>query len=564
MLRSFSPNIGVRPILLSACLLFSLSFCSTKPSADLYLYNANGYSLSGDSLVQFTAMAIKDGKVLAIGDTSELAQQYRYDATFDVKGKTLLPGLIDAHGHVMGLGHRLMQVNLEGTKSVNEAIRRIQAYVQDNPDVDWILGGGWNQVLWEDKQFPTAAQLDSLPGDKPIFLRRVDGHAAWANQIALQRAGISRETTDPPGGRILRDKLGNPTGVLIDKAMDMVEQVIPAANENLEKQALQKALEQLRSLGITSTHDAGIDYNTYLRYREFAEKGQLTTRIYAMISGVGKDFDQISADGLLKNYLNDFLSVRSVKLYGDGALGSRGAALLQPYHDDAGNHGLLFYQADTLSKMILKAVKKGYQVNVHAIGDAANKAALDAYAITLDSVSSSMDLRHRIEHAQVVLPDDFPRFKSLNIIASMQPVHATSDKNMAEDRLGKDRILGAYAWRTVLMNGIVLASGSDYPVEHANPFHGLYAAITRMDTLGNPIGGWYPDQKLNRFEALKSFTHDAAYAGHQEQVLGSLTPGKWADFSIVDQDYFKVPDSSIWRTKVLQTFVAGKPVFTRP
>lgn len=541
-----------------------LSYCSTKPSADLYLYNANGYSLTGDSLIQFNAMAIKDGKVLAIGDTSQLAQQYRYEATLDVQGKTLLPGLIDAHGHVMGLGHRLMQVNLEGSTSVKEALRRIDQYVKANPEVDWVLGGGWNQVLWEEKQFPTAAQLDSLQVDKPIFLRRIDGHAAWANQMALQRAGISRETTDPPGGRILRDKLGNPTGVLIDKAMDMVEQVIPATNETLEQQALQKALDQLKQLGVTSTHDAGVDYATYLRYKAFADKGQLSTRIYAMISGVGQDFDQISDDGLLKNYLNDFLSVRSVKLYGDGALGSRGAALLHPYHDDSGNHGLLFYQADTLSKMILKAVKKGYQVNVHAIGDAANKAALDAYAMTLDSVSTSKDLRHRIEHAQVVHPDDFTRFKSLNIIASMQPVHATSDKNMAEDRLGKERILGAYAWRTILMNDVVLASGSDYPVENANPFHGLFAAITRMDTLGNPIGGWYPDQKLNRFEALKSFTLDAAYAGHQEQVLGSLAPGKWADFIIVDQDYFKVPDSAIWRTKVLQTFVAGKSVFTRP
>ncbi len=506
-------------------------------------------------------MAIRDGKIIAIGDTSDLKELYAYAQVIDMQGKTVIPGLIDAHGHVMGLGYRAMQVNLEGTRSVGEALERVKMWADANPQADWVLGRGWNQVLWTENRFPTAEELDSISDGRPIYLTRVDGHAAWANSVAMSKAGISRETLDPPGGLIIKDRRGNPSGVLIDGAMGLVDAVIPEADDVQRVMALEKALEELRSLGITSTHDAGVSHVAYQLYRSFADQNRLTTRIYGMISGVGTDFDLISANGLLKNYLNDFLSVRSVKLYGDGALGSRGAAMIHPYHDDPGNSGLLFYGPDSLSHMIDKAVRKGYQVNVHAIGDAANRVALDAFAMVLDSMPSSRELRHRVEHAQVVALDDFDRFRDLSIIASMQPVHATSDMNMAEDRIGTDRIKGAYAWRTFLDKGVVLVSGSDYPVENANPFHGLYAAVTRRDTLGNPLDGWYPEQKLSRKEALRSFTIDAAFAGHQELTLGTLDTGKWADFIVLDQDYFNIPESDIWRIKVLQTFVAGKRVY---
>lgn len=548
----------------SAALWMSLTMCSPSKTVDLYIHNVNGYTLQGDSLVRFNALAVNGGKVVAIGDSSELSDAHTYAETFDGQGKTLLPGLIDAHGHVMGLGYRAVQVNLEGTRSLQEALDRVKAYAEANPDTDWILGRGWNQVLWTENRFPTAAELDVVSDGRPIYLTRVDGHAAWANTTALQRAGISRETVDPQGGKVMRDGRGDPTGVLVDNAMDIVSNQIPGAGADDQRRALEKALEELRSLGVTSTHDAGVSYDVYQLYRKFADDKTLTTRIYGMISGVGDDFDRIAADGLLKNYLDDFLSVRSVKLYGDGALGSRGAALIHPYHDDPSNSGLLFQDADSLAHMIGKAVRKGYQVNVHAIGDKANQVALDAYALVLDSIPSSRELRHRIEHAQIVAPEDFDRFAQLNIIASMQPVHATSDKNMAEDRVGGERIHGAYAWRTFLDKGVVLASGSDYPVENANPFHGLYAAVTRCDTLGNPLGGWYPEQKLTRAEALRSFTLDAAYAGHQEQVLGSLEPGKWADFILVDRDFFQVPESELWKIGVEETYVAGKRVYQKP
>lgn len=542
-------------------LIVTTSMCSQSPIADMYVYNMNGYTPSGDSIMAFNALAIHEGKVVAIGDSADIKDLYAYAQVVDMQGKTVLPGLIDAHGHVMGLGYRAMQVNLEGTRSVGEAMQRVQEWAAANPQADWVLGRGWNQVLWTENRFPTAAELDSISDGRPVYLTRVDGHAAWANSTAMSRAGISRETPDPPGGLIIKDRRGNPTGVLIDGAMDLVDAVIPEADDVQQRMALEKALEELRSLGITSTHDAGVSHEAYLLYKSFADQNLLTTRIYGMISGVGNDFDQIAADGLLKNYLNDFLSVRSVKLYGDGALGSRGAALIHPYHDDPGNSGLLFYGPDSLSRMIEKAVMKGYQVNVHAIGDAANRVALDAFSMVQESNPTSRDLRHRIEHAQVVALDDFARFRDLNIIASMQPIHATSDMNMAEDRVGSERIKGAYAWRTFLDNGVLLASGSDYPVENANPFHGLYAAITRRDTLGNPLDGWYPEQKLTRAEALRSFTIDAAYAGHQELTLGSLDLGKWADFIVVDRDYFQAPELELWKTRVLETYVAGKRVF---
>ena len=562
MRSSSTTNIITKIFLLS--ILFITSQCSEPTNADLYIHNINGYTISGDTVATFTAMAIKDGKIVAIGDTSELNAKYQDIEMLDLEGRTVIPGLIDAHGHVMGLGYRAAQVNLEGTRSVQEALDRVKAYAENNPDADWILGRGWNQVLWAENAFPTGADLDAISDGRPIYLTRVDGHAAWANSVALGMSGISRETVDPQGGLIIRDRRGDPTGILIDNAMNIVDSVVPSPDSTETMTALIKALEELRSLGITSTHDAGVNYPTYQLYKNAADQGLLTTRIYGMISGVGNDFDQIAADGLLKNYLNDFLSVRSVKLYGDGALGSRGAAMIHPYHDEPSNSGLLFYGPDSLSTMIGKAVKKGYQVNVHAIGDAANRVALDAYQMVQDSIPSSRELRHRIEHAQIVAPEDFDRFVSLNIIASMQPVHATSDMNMAEDRVGSERILGGYAWQTFLDKGVVLASGSDYPVENANPFHGLYAAVTRSDTLGNPLGGWYPEQKLSRVQALRSFTIDAAYAGHQEQVLGTLETGKWADFIVIDQDYFSIPESDIWRIKVLQTFVAGKRVYSAP
>jgi hypothetical protein len=474
----------------------------------------------------------------------------------------LLPGLIDAHGHLNNLGKLRIQTNLVGTTSLDDALARIREHASAHPDDAWVLGRGWNEILWKLGRFPTASELDAVVGDRPAWFRRVDGHAGWANSAALKAAGIDRHTTDPAGGRIERDADGNPSGVLVDSALDLLERAIPPLTPQQLRAALDAALAEMASVGLTGVSDPGIDRERFDMYRQYADAGKLSARIYAMIDEVGADFDAISAGGPLIGYGHDFLTVRSVKLYADGSLGSRGAAMLAPYSDSPENRGLLFNTPEVLTAKIGKALGRGYQVGVHAIGDAANREVLDAFAAAYRTHPGAQALRNRVEHAQVVALEDIPRFKQLNLIASMQPTHATSDMNMAEDRIGPLRIKGAYAWRRFLQQGTRIAAGSDFPVESTNPFFGLHAAVTRQDHDNQPPGGWYPDQAMTVTEALRAFTLDAAYAEHAENNLGTLEPGKWADFILVDQDIFAIEPAKIWSTKVLETWVAGKRVYS--
>lgn len=548
-------------------LILSLVFFGlncTQFTEQKLIYNANGYTIESDTLRLFEALLIQDGKVRAVGNEDELRALANTEDIIEVdaQGNTLLPGLIDAHGHVMGLGFQELQINLAGIRSLEETLEQLKAYADANPELEWIIGRGWNQTLWKENMFPTAADLDQVIPDRPVWLSRVDGHAGWANSKAMQLAQVSSDTPDPEGGKIIKDERGRPTGVFIDAAEGYVQQVVPEYTAQEQALALAAANNVLRSYGVTSVHDAGVGIQTWELYQEFASQGKLDIRIYGMISGAGSTFDALSVQGPLTGLYDDLLALRSVKLYADGALGSRGAALLSDYHDEPGNKGLLFVSQDEMNAMAEKVVSKGYQANIHAIGDAANRQVLDALAYAQEQ-HPNPDQRNRVEHAQIIELQDIPRFKELNIIASMQPTHATSDKNMAEDRVGSERIKGAYAWQTLLGQGTVVASGSDFPVESANPFLGLYAAITRKDIEGNPLGGWYANEAMTREQTLRSFTLDAAYAGFQEDVLGSLEEGKWADFIIIDRDIMRVEDSEIWQTEVLQTWVAGEPVFTR-
>lgn len=547
-------------LLLSGCAMASSAF-----AADLLIDNINGYSLDAqDKLQRFGALLIDDGKVVATGESKVMRSRADDAQIVDGKGKTLLPGLIDAHGHVMGLGVAAMQVDLVGSATLDEALARIRAAASTaKVESSWLLGRGWNQVIWKLGRFPTAKELDAAAGARPAFMERVDGHAGWANTAAMRATGIDRETKDPEGGRIERDAQGNPTGVLVDAAMNLVYAKIPPMTPAQNRQALSAALAKMASVGLTGVHDAGIDAATFALYKQFADEGKLSARIYAMIGGTGKDFDVIAAKGPLLGYGKDHLTARSVKLYADGALGSRGAAMLAPYSDDPHNKGLLFSTPDELDAMFNKAMSRGFQVCIHAIGDSGNHEALDVFAAAYARHDAYRALRNRIEHAQVVSLDDIPRFKQLDLIASMQPTHATSDMNMAEDRIGPERIKGAYAWQRFLKQGTRIAGGSDFPVELSNPFLGLHAAITRQDLDGKPPGGWHAEQALSRIEALRAFTLDAAYAAHQEETLGTLEPGKWADFILVDQDFFTVDPLRIGQTKVLSTWVGGKRVYQR-
>lgn len=546
---------GLKYGLVSAGLILASSV--HLQAQDVLITNANGYHIEDGKLVRFDTLLVRSGRVAAAGPASALEQWGEGIRNHDVNGATLLPGLIDAHGHVFGLGHQLLNVNLVNSKSLADAQARVAAGLSTAGG--WVRGGGWNQVIWGLGRFPTAEELDKVTGDKPAYLRRVDGHAAWVNSKALEMAGITKDTPDPQGGLIVRDADGNATGVLVDAAMDLVEAIIPAPSDAQRRKALDEALSAMASLGMTGVHDAGITPEQWAIYRSYAGQKKLTSRIYAMIGGAGEVFDILAQNGPQTGLGEDRLFMRSVKLYADGALGSRGAALHWPYSDDPDNHGLLFVDDVTMVNQISRVVSRGFQANVHAIGDKANTQVLDAFETVLRH--NGAGLRHRIEHAQVMRLEDIPRMKRLELIASMQPTHATSDKNMAEDRLGHIRIKGAYAWRTILEEGIVIASGSDFPVEPPNPFYGLHAAVTRRDRNGDPLEGWYANQKMTVEEALKSFTSDAAYAAHMEDKVGSLETGKWGDFILIDQDIFEIDPQDIWKTKVLETWLAGERVY---
>ena len=543
----------------SRFLIVLASFWALAAAADTAIHNVTGYTSTADGLREFSVLVFDaDGKIVATGDETLLAEMPAGER-IDGGGLYVLPGLIDAHAHVYSQGFLNVSLNLLGTQSVEAAVQRIAEFASAHR-TGWILGRGWNQVLWPVQEFPTAANIDAVVSDRPVWLRRIDGHAAWANSRALEIAGIDADTPDPVGGKIIRDANGNATGVLVDTAMALVEEHIPDPTRSEIRETYEAAVDSLLALGITGVHDAGISKTEAEVYLSMADDGALKMRIYAMLSDTGANLDAF--DEPIRAYGNDHLDIAAVKLYSDGALGSRGAAMIEPYDDDPENRGLPFYTQEELDSFVRKANDKGFQVGIHAIGDLGNRMALDAFERAQDGESSP--LRNRVEHAQIITLDDIPRFSELGVIASMQPVHATSDMNMAEDRVGPERIQGGYAWRRLLDSGAVIASGSDFPVELPNPFHGLYAAVTRQDRAGMPENGWYPGQSLSRAEALHSFTLGAAYAAHQEDRLGSLERGKWADFIVVDRDYFEIPAGEIDDIQVLQTWVGGKLVYEAP
>ena len=507
------------------------------------------------------AMAFDDeGRLLALGTTGELLSRYPGARRIDAGEATIAPGLIDAHGHVADLGWLRLNVDLTGTTSVDEILAHLRDYARRHPGDGWIVGSGWDQNDWPGKRFPGAADLDAAFPDRPVWLYRIDGHAAWANTAALRK--VARDLSgdwQPDGGRIERDAGGEASGIFIDAAMDLVDDARPAYTAAEREQALEMGMREAVANGLTGVHDAGISLDELRAYRRLADEARMPLRITAMAKGNGDALQELCRTGLY-HHPSGRLRMRTVKLMVDGALGSRGAALLDDYSDDAGNRGLMVMSAGQLAEAGAKAKACGVQVATHAIGDRGNREVLDMYEQVLGEDATS-NHRWRIEQAQVLSPEDMRRLAQLRLIASMQPTHATSDMSWAGNRLGPARIVGAYAWRSLRDLGVPLALGSDFPVESVEPRLGLYAAVARAALDGEPAGGWYPEQKLTAYEALRGFTLDAAYAGFAEDDVGSLAVGKRADFVIFDGDPLAIDPARLPTLRVLATYVDGRPVY---
>jgi predicted amidohydrolase YtcJ len=546
---------------------------TTPPPADLIVHNARIYTVDRANTVT-EAIAITGDRIAAVGhDADILTRRGGQTRLIDARQAAVVPGLHDAHGHFVGLGESLQIVDLRGTASYDEVIDRVRRRVEAAAPGEWVLGRGWDQNDWpvalspgtperRSSQWPTHEALSAISPDNPVYLTRVDGHAGLANRQALIAAGVTSFTPDPDGGRILRTAAGEPAGVLVDRAEELVTARIPAATaDQIASQAL-LADGTARRLGLTMVHDAGTGASTVAVYGRLIAEGRLKTRLYVMLSGSLRDLQPAFDAGPVDADAGNRMAVRAIKISADGALGSRGAALLEPYADEPGTSGLLTVAPEDVYALTLAASRAGFQTAIHAIGDRTNRQVLDVFERVQREVPGARDLRMRVEHAQILDSAEIPRLARLGIIASMQPTHATSDMPWVPARIGDARMReGAYVWRKLRTAGTRIAAGSDFPVEDPNPMLGFYAAITRQDRTGHPPGGWMPGERLTREEALRAFTIDAAYAAHAEARLGSLEPGKLADLVILSDDIMQIPPSEILKTTVQTTVIGGEVVY---
>lgn len=542
--------------MLKSVAIFSFSVllgaCSLEKNGTLY-YHGKIYTMNDEKPV-ISSFIVRDGKFF-IPDSNTT---FQVKDSVDLEGKTIIPGFIDAHGHIASLGNSLMNVNVAGDSSIEIIQNKVKQFADEHQEMGWIRGRGWDQNLWKEKKFPTSEMLDQIVSDRPVVLGRVDGHAIWVNSKAMQLSEITNLTPDPTGGKIVRDETGKPTGVFVDNAKLLIEKYIPERDSQTKLTALKTAFHYLTTYGITGVHDAGVSLDDILLYKQNLDQDWFNLRVYAMVYGTSDAWDFCRKRGMEIGLNNYRLTIRSIKIVADGALGSRGAMLLDPYSDDPANKGLPVTSAEQIETIVKQAVQIGFQVNTHAIGDAAIREVLDSYEKYLPK--DGINRRFRIEHSQIINLDDMVRYKKNNIIASMQPTHATSDMSWAEQRVGKERIKGAYAWRKFLDSGIHLAFGSDFPVESVNPLLGIYSAYTRQDLKGKPIDGWFADQRLTREEAVKGFTTWASYASFTEKLVGQIKTGQYADFITLSDNLFEVFPNEIPSITVEHVYFGGKKI----
>lgn len=565
-------------VTLFVILAFFISCTGSQQVADLVFINGNLYTVN-DKQPTAQAVAVQEGKIVAVGSNDEILSLVgKQTKTIDLKGKMMTPGLIDSHAHFMGVGYSKLELNLMGVKSYEELVEKVKEKIKQLEPGEWVLGRGWHQDKWDGitspvvQGFPTHQLLSAVSPDNPVYLRHASGHAGLANAKAMEIAGVKFSTKYDDGGEIFKDKKGNPTGIFNESAQSLIGKYIPKNDAKRNQLAFEEAVKECLTNGITSFHDAGVSFSTIELYKKNIAEGKLKVRIYAMLSG--------SNSSLLKHYFangpeiglgNGFLSIRSVKLFSDGALGSRGAWLLEPYTDMPGELGHSTMPVEDIYQICEEALKHGFQVCTHAIGDRANQEVLNQYQMAFKSLpadqsginGNSADYRFRIEHAQHLHPDDIPRFSELGVIPAMQAIHMSSDRPWAIDRLGEKRIEeGAYVWQDLLKSGAVVINGTDAPVEPVNPIACFYASVTRKTLNGVPPGGYEPEQKMTRDQALKSYTLNAAFGAFEEEIKGSIEVGKYADFTIFDVDFMKVPEDQILNTKVIMTVVNGEVVFS--
>ncbi len=546
-------------------LIFAINLASGlgAQSADIIVVGAQLETMD-PRYPQANAIAVAHGRILKVGSAQEIRKLANAKTRIvAAKGAFVMPGFIDSHAHFRGIGSSLRRVRLNGAASFQEVIRRVRKAAEKRPEGQWITGRGWDQNLWKNKEFPHHQALSLAFPHHPVVLTRVDGHALLANAAAMKLARISENTVVPAGGEIIRDKSGAATGVFVDTAESLIMRVVPADSASTQKADMLAAQKLSLSLGITTMHDAGMSRHQIELLDGLYKSGKLLMRLYVMLGVESAKQAQLATS--IPPRIGDFdgrLTIRALKIYADGALGSRGAALLNEYADRHGHKGLLITQEDTLAAISRTALARGYQACVHAIGDRANRTVLDTWEKLFVEMPTRLAPRFRIEHAQILHQDDIPRFATLGVIASMQAVHCTSDMAWVAARITKNRAeVGAYAWRSLLDAGTVVCNGTDAPVENLTPFAGLYASVTRMDSNGQPQGGWFGKQSMTRREALYSYTMAGAYAGFEENSLGSLSPGKRADFILVDTNLLTCPSADLLKAKVRATFIGGEEVY---
>ncbi len=549
-----------------ALILFTSTPATVPPAqtADLIFTNGNVYTVDAKR-PHAQAIAIKGDRIVFVG-TDRAAKKFQGSSTrvVDLHGATVVPGMADAHAHFSGIGQREMTLNLEGITTLEDFLAKVKTRVDQTKPGDWVTGRGWIETFWKPPVFPTRADLDKVAPNNPVYLTRADGHASVANSAALKIAGVTKETKDPFGGQVLHDKQTNePTGMLIDTAQGLVSQHVPPRGEGSAEEAMILANKRSLELGWTQIQDAGGTYREVELYKKLYAEGKLKIRIYKAVYGPGEEAQRLLKEGPTIGAFDHRFTVRTIKVVSDGALGSRGAALLEPYSDDPGNKGLLRVKAEELRPMLEEALRRGIQVETHAIGDGANRFILDEYerAFKAVPVRGLRDPRWRDEHAQIVNPADLPRFAKLGIIPSMQASHAIGDLHFVPSRIGIERTKGAYAWQTLIKGGNRIAGGSDAPVERGEPMIEFYAAVARKDIRGFSGEGWHPEEKVTREQALKMFTIWAAYAAFEEKLRGSIEVGKLADLTILSADIMKIPEADILKTRNLMTVIGGEIVF---